>query len=253
MTLLSRAGQNVTVNLTESLGTTSLTIGSLTSTTVRPDLVFVNQVSSSSIVTLTANQTITESGGDAATDIIANQLLLDAGTTIGTGGNPIETQVVQLEGETDTGGIFLSNIGDLQIGGSTAELRGLFTGTSGDIVLTNQGTITLFNSTNVQTIASAGNIILTAIGATANIVSTVNNDALFATGDISLSAGQDILFGTFGVDFDNDVRAGGGIFVTAGSDFLIDGNADMAANDAGTGSNGGIPILVGGDILIEDD
>src|SRR5688572_16505432 len=79
VTLLSRTGQNVTVNLTESLGTTSLTIGSLTSTTVRPDLVFVNQVATSGNVTLTANQMITESGGDAAVDITANTLLLDAG------------------------------------------------------------------------------------------------------------------------------------------------------------------------------
>ena len=60
------------------------------------------------------------------------------------------------------------------------------------------------------------------------------------------------MFGTAGLNFDNDVRAGGGIFVTAGNDFHIDGNADMLANDAGTGSNGGIQILVGGDILIED-
>ena len=50
-------------------------------------------------------------------------------------------------------------------------------------------------------------------------------------GDINLSAGQDMLFGAIGVDFDNDVRAGGGIFVTAGHDFHIDGNADMLAND----------------------
>ena len=253
VTLLSRSGQNVTVNLTESLGTTSLTIGSLTSTTVRPDLVFVNRVSTSGNVTLTALQTITEATGDAAADIIANQLLIDAGQTIGTGGNPIETQVAQLEAEAISGGIFLSNIGDLTVGGVTAELRGLFTGTSGNISLTNQGTISLFDSTNSQTIASAGNITLTAIGAAANIVSTVNNDALFATGDITLSAGQDILFGTIGVNWDNDVRAGGGIFVTAGDDFHIDGNSDMLANDAGTGSNGGIQILVGGDILIEDD
>ena len=93
---------------------------------------------------------------------------------------------------------------------------------------------------------------MTAIGAAADINSIVNNDALFALGDLNLSAGRDILFGTAGPNFDNDVRAGGGIFVTAGNDFHIDGNADMLANDAGTGSNGGIQILVGGDILIED-
>ena len=252
VTLLSRAGQNVTVNLTEPLGTASLIIGSLTSTTVRPDQIFVNRVSTSGNVTLTANQAITEAVGDVGNDIVANQLLLDAGTGIGTSGNPIETQVLQLEGESVTGGIHLSNVGDLTIGGSTAELRGLFTGISGNIALTNSGSIFLADVDNVQSIAGKGDITLTAIGAAADITSIVNNDALFALGDLNLSAGRDILFGTGGLNFDNDVRAGGAIFVTAGDDFHIDGNADMLANDAGTSSNGGIQILVGGDILIED-
>ena len=148
MTLLSRAGQNVTVNLTEPLGTADFTIGSLTSTTVRPDQIFVNRVSTLGNVTLTANQAITETTGDVGNDIVANQLLLDAGTGIGTSGNPIETRSSTLEGETVTGGIFLSNVGNLQIGGATAELRGLFTGTSGDITLTNSGTISLADATN---------------------------------------------------------------------------------------------------------
>ena len=256
MTILSRTGQNVTVNLTEALGTASLTIGSLTSTTVRPDLIFVNRVSTPGNVTLTANQTITEATGDVGNDIVANQLMLDAGQTIGTGGNPIETQVLQLEAETVNGGIFLGNVGDLTIGGATAELRGLFTGSTGstaNIMLTNSGSIALFDSTGSQSVTSAGNVTLTALGATANIISTVNFNAIQATGDINLSAGQDVLFGAIGTDWDNDVRAGGAISVTAGRDFQIDGDADMAANDLGTGSNGGISILAGRDILIEDD
>ena len=256
MTLLSRTGQNVTVNLTELLGTTSLTIGSLTSTTVRPDLVFVNQVATSGNVTLTANQTITELGGDAAVDITANSLLLDAGQSIGTGGNPIETQVSELEAETVNGGISLTNTGDLTIGGATAELRGLFSGSTGstaNIILTNSGTIALFDFTGTQSITSAGNVTLTAIGATANITSTVNFDAIQATGDINLSAGQDVLFGAIGTDWDNDVRAGGSISVNAGRDFHIDGQANMASNDLATGSNGGVSILAGRNISIEDD
>ena len=143
---------------------------------------------------------------------------------------------MQLEAESVTGGIYLSNIGDLTIGGATAELRGLFTGSARATSCSpTRARSRSFDSTGTQTITSAGNITLTAIGATANITSIVNNDALLATGDINLSAGQDILFGTIGVNFDNDVRAGGAIIVTAGRDFHIDGNADMAANDAGNG------------------
>ena len=41
-------------------------------------------------VILTANQAITELGTDGAADITADELLFDAGTGIGTSGNPLE-------------------------------------------------------------------------------------------------------------------------------------------------------------------
>ena len=140
ITLLSRANQNVTVNLTEPLGTASLIIGSLTSTTVRPDQILVNRVSTTGNVTLTANQTITEANDDVGNDIVANQLTFDAGTGIGTSGNPIETQVAAARGrERHRRDLTSATSATCTIGGATAELRGLFTGTSGDISLTNSG------------------------------------------------------------------------------------------------------------------
>jgi Ca2+-binding RTX toxin-like protein len=254
VTILGRAGQNLNINITDSLTTANLTIGSLTSPSVRFDNVMIASVLTSGTVTLTANATINELGNDAGTDIIAGKLFLDAGTGIGTGLNAIETQISLLEAESVTGGINLSNVNDLTIGGAggTGELRGLMTITSGNIALVNVGSITLADEDGIETVHGAGNVALGAFGATADISSIVDQDSVFAAGNLALTAGRDVLFGTVGAIFDNDVRAGGSIAITAGRDFHIDGFSDLAADDQGLSSGGGVTITVGRDILIED-
>ena len=253
LTLISRAGQNIVFNAIDSFTTANITIGSLTVPSQRPDSISIGGLLTSGVVTLTANGAISEFGRDAGTDIIAGKLFMDAGSGIGAF-NAIETQVSVLEAESVTGGINLANIGNLVIGGATgtADLRGLFTGTSGNLILVNQGSILLSDANGVESARSAGNLALTALGVDSDISSDVNRDALLAVGNISLAAGRDILFGRVGTDFDNDVRAGGSIFINAGRDFAIDGFSDMAADDQGLGTNGGISITAGRDILIDD-
>lgn len=253
--VISKVGQNININFLDSLTTANFIVGSLTVPSENPDIIQIGGVLTSGVVTLAARVQVNEWGSDGATDIVAGKLYLDAGTGIGVGGNAIETQVSLLEAESVTGGIRLSNINDLTIGGAggTADLRGLWTGTSGDIVLTNQGAILLSDNSGVESIRSGGNLTLVAIGAAADISSNVNRDALLAVGNIVLSAGRDVLFGTVGSDFDNDVRAGGSITITAARDFHIDGFSDMASDDQGLATNGGVSITVGRDILIEDD
>ena len=253
--VISKIGQNININITDSLTTADLIVGSLTVPSENPDNINIGGVLTSGTVTLAARVQVNELGSDSATDIVAGKLFIDAGTGVGTGGNAIETQVSVLEAESVTGGIRLSNINDVTIGGAggTAELRGLWTGTAGDIVFTNQGAILLSDTDGVESARSGANMTMLAIGATADISSDVNRDALLAIGNITLSAGRDVLFGTVGADFDNDVRAGGGIAITAARDFHIDGFSDMASDDQGLSSNGGVSITVGRDILIEDD
>lgn len=253
LTVLSRSGQSLNINITDSLTTANVTVGSLTDASQRPDDVNIGGVLTSGTVTLTANGTVNEWGTDAATDIVAASLVIDAGRGAGTGGNFIETQVSALEVESAAGDIAISNINNVQIGGVTGETRGLFTGTSGNVTLVNQGSVTLTDTSGIESVRSAGHLAITAVGASADISSSVNRDALFAAGNITLAAGRDVRFGTGGLDFDNDVRAGGGISIQAGRDFQIDGFSDMAADDQGLASNGGVSITVGRDILIEDD
>ncbi|WP_167737323.1 beta strand repeat-containing protein [Sphingomonas parva] len=253
--VISKLGQNININITDSLTTADFIVGSLTVPSENPDIIQIGGVLTSGVVTLAARLQINEWGSDGATDIVAGKLYLDAATGIGVGGNAIETQVSLLEAESITGGIRLSNINDVTLGGGggTSDLRGLWTGSSGDIVFTNQGAILLSDQDGVESARSGGNMTLIAIGAAADISSNVNRDALLAVGNIALSTGRDVLFGTVGADFDNDVRAGGSINITAGRDFHIDGFSDMASDDQGLASNGGVTITAGRDILIEDD
>jgi Ca2+-binding RTX toxin-like protein len=254
LSVISRAGQSVNVNITDSLTTANVTIGSLTTPDQNPDNIQIGSLTTSGIVTLAARGSISELGSDGGSDIVAGRLFMDAGTGIGAL-NAIETQISVLEAESVTGGINLSNIGDVTIGGAalgSADLRGLFTGTSGNITLVNEGSITLSDEDGIESVHSAGGLTLSAIGATADISSNVDQDALLAVGNIFLNAGRDVLFGTVGTDFDNDVRSGAGIFVSAGRDFHIDGFSDLAANDMGLGTNGGVTITAGRDILVDD-
>lgn len=250
LTILSRAGQSISVNITDSLTTANFTVGSLTDASVRPDTINIGGVVTSGTVTLAANDTVNEWGNDGSTDVVAGTLLIEAGNGIA-GDNALETQVSVLEAESAAGDINISNNTNVQIGGATAELRGLYTGT-GNIILNNSGSVTLTDIDGVESVRSGGDLTINAQGSSANITSTVNRDALLAVGDIFLSAGQDVSFGTTGTDFDNDVRAGGGITITAGRDFTIDGFSDMAADDQGLGSNGGVSITTGRHILISD-
>ena len=250
----SVAGVNITVNITDSLGAANFTLGSLTSAASSFDSIAVRYVQTTGIVTLVANQSITEFGSDAAADITAGQVILSAGTGIGTPGNAIETRTAAIEAETNTGGINLGNSGSVQIGGLTADVEGLKVFTSGDINFTNLGTIFISDATGVESIrggSTSGNVILNAIGLNSDIIANVDRDSISVpAGSLALTAGRDIAFGTVGANFDNDVRASGSIAIHAGRDFVIDGFADLASDDFGAFTGGGVEITAGHDIHV---
>ncbi|MBW8323045.1 MAG: calcium-binding protein [Rhizobium sp.] len=250
-------GVNITLNITDSLGTGSLQVGDLANPGQSPDSIVVDNISTSSTVTLVANGSITEAGSDAAVDIQASSVILSAGTGVGAPGNALETQTGTIEAETNTGGIAIGNTGAVQIGGLSDAVAGLNVAISGDIDFTNLGTITLTDTTGTESIhggATSGDVNLTAIGFDSDITSTVDRDAISAPGgSITLTAGRDISWGTAGADFDNDVRANGSITFDAGRDVLISGFADMVA-DSQSGTTGGNFIVdAGRNIGVLDD
>lgn len=138
---VSTPGVNLTVNLTDPLGAANLTIGNLTSAATSPDSITVGNVRTTGTVTLVSNGAITELGADAGADIVAGQVVLSAGTGVGTAANALETQTSAIEAETGTGGITLGNFGAVQVGGISDSVDGLEVATSGNISFTNVGTI----------------------------------------------------------------------------------------------------------------
>lgn len=172
------------------------------------------------------------------TDITVARLGMTAQTGIGVAGPfaVIDFQVGNLEAQTNTGGIFIQqNVGALTIGGVNGTLTGLSVGTSGNIEVAAAGNIILADNDGLETIlggSASGDVSLTAGGATSDVTSTVNGDAITApAGSITVTAGRDILFGTGGANFDNDVRADVGITFNAGRDITIDGFTDIVADD----------------------
>jgi hypothetical protein len=163
------------------------------------------------------------------TDVTAANLALQASTGIGTSTDNIITAVSNLVAQTTTGGIFVSNTGDLTVGFSGDPFQGVtVTGTSGDIVLTDAGSVTV--TTTGENIQGPANVTVTANGATANIQTGGSQEAIqnIGAGTVTLTAGQDIVLGTlssFGdVNADQFGNAGtASVFLNAARDITIQG------------------------------
>lgn len=158
--------------------------------------------------------------------------------------NNVANDVDNLEITTQNGSIIFRDADDITIGGvGAAPLGGIRVETSGSIdVSTTNGTISLDDSDNLEMVragATLGDVALVANGAAADLVAAEDQDAVTAPGgSINLEAGRDILLGTAGSDFDNDVRADGSVTMTAGRDIIISGFADVSS-DAFLNNTGG--------------
>src|SRR5262245_45676070 len=169
----------------------------------------------------------------AGTDVTVAKLAMTAGTGISTTPFVLTTAVGQIEAQTNTGGMSITNIGDVTVGGVSGNLAGLHVVTSGDLNFGAVGTITLADTDGLETVgggSNSGNVLLTANGAS-DVTSTVDLDAISApAGSVFITAGRDILLGVGGASHDNDVRANGTVGLSAGRDIWIDGSADVASN-----------------------
>jgi len=181
------------------------------------------------------NGKITDADG-AGTNVTAAKAAFSANTGIGVG-DAIETAVSNLEAQSITGGIFVSNTGDLTIGNVNVTLTGVRATTSGDIVLTNAGNVSVTVS-GQNVVAQSGNVSITANGATADIVTGGGNSTPLAAirtvagGDITLVAGQDVLLGNT-QPFWGNVRSFGGVVISAGRDLIVDVDSFLESGTSG--------------------
>ncbi len=101
------------INLTESFGGADIVVGSLTDSTQNPDLITVANIRGAGDVTLASNGAIAELRSDAAADIQASTLILSAATGVGAGANADRDAGRHARAETTTGGITISNTGNV--------------------------------------------------------------------------------------------------------------------------------------------
>jgi uncharacterized repeat protein (TIGR01451 family) len=194
---------------------------------------------------------ITATGAVTLTNNGATTIGIDSGAAV----NVSHVGALSLEIESQ-GAITVNNIGNLTLGGVSAALTGINAGSAaGNVLITAVGSITLTDTDGVESVrgsSTAGDVTLIATGATSDISSTVNRDAITAPGgSITLNAGQDILLGLAGVDFDNDVRAAANVTLTAGRHITVHGFSDVSAADQG--GTGVVVATAGQNITISGD
>ena len=175
---------------------------------------------------------------NAGLDITDARIAFAAGTGIGSAADPIETHTPNLEAQTDTGGIFVDNSGPLNLllGGVNGTLNGVQVLTSGDIRIRNDSADILLTLSPDEVVSTAaGNIllqtqnsgdILVRNGATASIYSDAGNVTLDSAGDIEL--------GNTTLDAAGNIRAAGDVTLTAVGDITLDENSDIQVTGSGT-------------------
>jgi Ca2+-binding RTX toxin-like protein len=190
-------------------------------------------------------------------DVTAFNVGLIGDSGVGTSADPLEIDADDLEARATTGGIFLRNTGDVRIGDVDGGLQGLSVVTSGNIDFVTAGSITLADSNAAQVVkggSTSGNVALTADGAAADVTATVNNQAVVAPGGaITVTAGRDIVLGTGGANFNNDVRADGSVLLIAGRDVTLGGAAEVVSDSFAHTTNAGASVSAERDITIADN
>jgi uncharacterized repeat protein (TIGR01451 family) len=173
-----------------------------------------------------------------------------------TGAISLNTTVDNIEAQTPDGAILIINTGALRIGGVSPSLRGIFVTNNGDVTVQTGGTLTLRDTDGpamVEAGTTAGNVSLNASNPGSDVDAVANNVAILApAGLIQVTASQDILFGTAGDDFNNDVRANLGVTFTAGRDIGISGAASVAADAFGNNTNANVLATAAGNISVSN-
>jgi hypothetical protein len=212
--------------------------------------IFAGRIVASSRVSLNSDQgAIIDTNRGVSTDITALVVELSALAGIGTLDHPFTTQVANLEARTGSGGIFVENTGNLTIGGVDGGLTGLSVETAGTIRVVNFGTLVLADTDGPEIVnggSASGNVTtLVAAGDTADLSVAVNRNAITTGGDAFMTAGRDLLLGTAGFNFDNDVRANGSIELRGLRDITVDGDADVVSDAFGNDTGGDLIITAG--------
>ena len=153
---------------------------------------------------------------DAGNDVSADTVALGSGSGVGSGANALDTTVSTLEADGGTGGVWISNTGELNVDDINATLDGVTA--TGDIELTTSGRILTLGILD----SNGGNIRITAVDDVV-ILNNVASDG----GNITFNADSD---GTGGGAIAVDGVFGSAIVTSSGGNIVLGGGADPTAN-----------------------
>ena len=199
--------------------------------------------------------------------LAATDLALSANTGIGTSASPVPTATANLVAKNATsGGIFISNTGDLNIGFSGDPFQGVLdSGAAADpIILKNLGRINVTRNAVANEIISApGKVTVTATGASADIVTGENlnnlangNNALKGSivsvnSDVSLTAGRDLLLGNSAMpSLFGNALAGGNLVLNASRNIVLDSFSVASASAFSVNPAATLTASAGGNISL---
>ncbi|MGZ0170991.1 MAG: beta strand repeat-containing protein [Planctomycetales bacterium] len=173
-------------------------------------------------VTVNANAGAITDGNGAANNLTAGNAILIATAGVGTAADPIETIISRLEGAGGTGGVFVTDVDSLTIGGIDAGTTGVSSGTGNIDGRTSSGTLTVEENVTSTT---SGNILLK------------TTDTAGVGEDLTVNAGVTISTNTGNIDIqagDNPTLAATSHLNAPGGTIAITGDSGDA--DAGVGS-----------------
>ncbi|MGZ0167023.1 MAG: beta strand repeat-containing protein, partial [Planctomycetales bacterium] len=181
---------------------------------------------------------ILDTADAGANDITAARVVLRSATGIGQGINFLETTLSNLEGNAGTGGVWIDNTGDVEIGGVTAMLTGISAGNNVDITTPNSLTVT--ESIN----SGGGNVALTT-----GVDTVINGTVLSGGGSITVEADNDVNFGAAGL-LDVEMGGAGPITVVSDDDDAGGGAITMADGAFINGRTGDITLDSTGNVTL---
>ena len=190
--------------------------------------------------TFTAGGAISGAGA-----VTAGSLSAHAVTGIGSSASPVRTQIGTVQAITGTGGIFISNSITLPLTLDVGAGGVHVTGRSGDIQITNKGTIEIL--TNGGTVSGPGNITVQANGSLSNVITggQLGLSAIsgLGSGVIFVRAGGDILLGD-STGYGYIQSSSGSIGLTAGGNIILNANASVTV----LSGSGGVSATAGADL-----
>ena len=182
--------------------------------------------------------------GGAGTDVSAASLVLLSTTGVATSVDPLETDVDQLEADGGTGGVYVENTGDLEIGNIAGSFIAGGLGAEVGIVADNDIEISATGSMTVsEEIEGDGTNVEVQADVNIDVNALIGNSG---GGDVNVLGGVDITFSATG---SIDAPGAGEVNVVAG-DTTTSGNINMDTMSTIDGGDGVVEVIADNDITL---